>query len=285
MGFFNKSHLPQHIFIYVFFDVKYMKKITPLLTVTLILSVAINGMFVAGMMDDKVVDVEMQEECDKYEGSTWWGSTRITDYRIGADWLALPNEGNITWGTDADFEARYNSTSDELEWTGGNQIFDGNITADNVFTHIYLFAHTDNTISVDSTGVWYNITFNVTESTKSGILHNHDDSTNDTFTIVVTGVYDLHGHISFQDSADVPSSNITFRFTRNDVGIAGSLREKDLDKKDWDALGSTTVIINLTAGDEIKFQFTSDDTTVSLESDYTYGVHKDTAVIKIKRIA
>lgn len=109
-----------------------MKKSAPLLIVVLMLSVAINGMFVAGMMDDKIVDVEMQEECDKYEGSTWWGSTRITDYRIGADWLALPNGGNITWGASADIEARYNSTSGELEWTGGNHSFSDNVTAPNL---------------------------------------------------------------------------------------------------------------------------------------------------------
>jgi len=131
----------------MFFDVKYMKKIMPLLTVGLMLSVAMTSMFVAGAIDDKVVnkemqvagtmddkavDKEMQEKWNKYEGSTWWGSTRITDYRVGTDWLALPNEGNITWGADADIEARYNSTSNELEWTGGNQSFSDNVTAPNL---------------------------------------------------------------------------------------------------------------------------------------------------------
>jgi len=131
----------------MFFDVKYMKKIMPLLTIGLMLSVAINGMFVAGAIDNKVVDKEMQvtgmlddeaineemqEKWNKYEDSTWWGSTRLTDYRVGTDWLALPNEGNITWGADADIEAKYNSTSGELEWTGGNQTFEDNITARNL---------------------------------------------------------------------------------------------------------------------------------------------------------
>lgn len=167
----------------------------------------------------------------------------------------------------------------------GDANFIGNVTAHNVFIPNYLFAHTLTNISVDIAGTWYNITFNITESVKSGILHNYDDNTNDTFTITETGIYDLHGHLSFQDSAAAPNSNIVFRFTKNDEEIHGSLREYDLDKKDWDTLGSTTVFVSLSAGDEIKLQFTSDDTTVSLESDYTYGVHKDTAVIKIKRIA
>lgn len=169
--------------------------------------------------------------------------------------------------------------------SAGDIVASGNITADNAWIQQYVFAHTDNNISVDVAGTWYNITFNRTESLKYGILHSHDDDTNDTFTITETGIYDLHGHLSFQDSAATPDSNIVFRFTKNDEEIAGSVREYDLDKKDWDTLGSTTVFASLTAGDEIKLQFTSDDTTVRLESDNTYGVHKDTAVMKIKRIA
>ena len=167
----------------------------------------------------------------------------------------------------------------------GNGSFTGNVTADNVWIPAYAFAHCRNNISVDSAGVWYNITFNESATFNQSITHNHADSTNDTFTIVDTGIYDLHGHLSFQDSAVTPDSNVVFRFTKNDVEIAGSIREYDLDKKDRDTLGSTTVFVNLTAGDEIKLQFTSDDTTVCLESDNTYGVHKDTAVIKIKRIS
>ena len=167
----------------------------------------------------------------------------------------------------------------------GTGMFTENITAYNVWIQQYVFAHTDVNISVDVAGTWYNVSFNRSESIKQGILHNHDDNTNDTFTIAETGIYDLHAHLSFQDSAVTPDSNIVFRFTKNDAEIIGSVREYDLDKKDWDTLGSTTVFANLNAGDEIKLQFTSDDTTVSLDSDNTYGDHKDTAVVKIKRIA
>ncbi|GAG93294.1 unnamed protein product [marine sediment metagenome] len=42
---------------------------------------------------------------------------------------------------------------------------------------------------------------------------------------------------------------------------------------------------SLTAGDEINLQFTSDDTTVTVETDCTYGDHCDSAQISIKRIA
>lgn len=307
-----------------------MKKIGPILVIVMMVSIMMNGIPATVLIKNE----DTNDNWDKYENSTWWGSTRITDYRIGADWIALPNMGNITWGADADIQAKYNSTSNVLEWSGGNQSFSdnitasnlnianwntafgwgnhavagyltsvpssfditgnitagnitltGNITADNAWIQQYVFAHTSNNISVDVAGTWYNITFNRSESLKQGILHNYDDNTNDTFTITEPGIYDLHGHLSFQDSAATPDSNIVFRFTKNDEEIPGSVREYDLDKKDWDTLGSTTVFVHLTAGDEIKFQFTSDDTTVRLESDNTYGVHKDTAVIKIKRIA
>lgn len=150
----------------------------------------------------------------------------------------------------------------------------------------FIFAHTNVTIPITEAGVWHNITFDKQPSTpRLRIDHNYSDETNDTFTILRDGVYDIHGHISIQDSAVNPVSNIVFRFVKNGVEIDGSVREKDLDKKDWDTLGSTTVFVELNASDEIKFQFTSDQTTVSLETDRTYGVHYDSAVIKIERIA
>ena len=83
----------------------------------------------------------------------------------------------------------------------------------------------------------------------------------------------------------MPTSNIVFRFIVNGIEIPGTVREKDLDLKDRDTLGSTTAFASLSAGDELKFQFTADETTVSLESDFTYGDHKDSAVIKIKKIS
>ena len=167
----------------------------------------------------------------------------------------------------------------------GDIVATGNITADNAWIPAYLFAHTHNNITLSGAGTWMNVTFNRTESLKQRITHTYNDATNDTFTIVDTGIYDMHAHLSFEDSAATPNSNICFRFMKNGVEIPGSLREKDLDKKDWDSLVSTTVFASLTAGDEIKLQFTSDDTTVRLDSDFTYGDHQDTAVIKIKRIS
>jgi len=149
----------------------------------------------------------------------------------------------------------------------------------------YLFAHTNITMDIASTGVWHNISFDRNEDVHRGVTHINTDNTNDTFTIENNGTYELHGHLSFQDSATNPISNIVFRFINNNVEIHGSVREMDLDKKDWDTLGSTTVYAELIRDDEIKFQFTSDQTTVSLESDDTYGDHTDTAAIKISRIA
>ena len=171
-------------------------------------------------------------------------------------------------------------------YVDGNLEVNGNILADNVFNPIaFMFIHTNDTIPIVAAGVWHNVTF--TESTNGisqNIDHTPDDETNTTFTILHSGIYDLHAHLTFQDSAALPDSNIAFRFTRNETEIFGSLREKDLDKKDADSTASTTVFANLTAGDRVMLQFVSDDITVSLDSDFTFGEHKDTAVIKIKRI-
>ena len=236
-------------------------------------------------------------------GNDWFNVTIGGDIYTQGTWT---NDGNIRQASEYWLYNTIGLLHPRVHmWSGGLEVYDGtvaenvvvnltnagdivasgNVTADNVWISKYVFAHTCVNISVDVAGTWYNITFNRSESLKNGILHNYDDDTNDTFTITEAGVYDLHGHLSFQDSAATPDSNIVFRFTKNDEEITGSVREYDLDKKDWDTLGSTTVFVNLTAGDEIKLQFTSDDTTVSLESDNTYGDHKDTAVIKIKRIS
>jgi len=255
--------------------------------------------------DSNTIGTKAQTDDDDYLGRlTWKGVDAGGNFDYGA-MIQVYQEGVADTRVPTKMEFRtFTSTGQNenqlvLEGSSGyigintefpqntlNVIGDLNVTEKIIAYQMqqYLFAHTSSTPCVASPGVWINITFDKQASLSQGISHIYNDATNDTFTITETGIYDLHGHLSFQDSAVNPDSNIVFRFIKNGVEIGGSLREKDLDKKDWDTLGSTTVFVSLTEGDEIKFQFTSDDTTVCLESDNTYGVHKDTAVIKIKRI-
>jgi len=151
-------------------------------------------------------------------------------------------------------------------------------------TPAYIFAHTNSTIPVAVSGVWLNVTFDEEQSFSKDIIHNYNDETNDTFTINTDGVYDMVYHLTFQDTAPAPNGHITIRIIKNGVELDGSLLEEDSTKQYSEFTIGNGGIFDLIKGDEIKFQFTSDDTTISLFSHNTYGTHKDTAVIKIKRI-
>lgn len=160
----------------------------------------------------------------------------------------------------------------------------GDIIADNVFLHSHIFTHTNVTQTVASAGVWVNVTFDVhAPPIKERITHNWEDGTNDTFTIVDTGEYRLDANLVLKDGSATPTTNGGYRFVQNGVEIAGSGRPVDVDRQDFDKVSDTFVVIDLTAGDEIKLQFTADSTIFGLEPDCLYLDHCTTAVISIKR--
>ena len=162
----------------------------------------------------------------------------------------------------------------------------GNLTAENVHLPVYISSHTNNTIAVASAGVWYNVTFDQGEDEfKKRITHTTNDNTNTTFTIQDTGIYEITYTMSFQDSAVVPTSHIVIRVTKDNVELNGFTIEEDLGIKDQDKTLHHSDLVGLVAGEKIVLSFTSDDTTVSLTSHLTYGIHKNTAHLTIKRIA
>ena len=172
-----------------------------------------------------------------------------------------------------------------LNITGDMQV-GGNVTAENVFLPSFLFAHLNKTIPVASAGDWYNITFDEEEADpKRRITHTYNDVTNDTFIIIDDGYYNIHYAMSFSSSNAAPTSHIIMRVIKNGLEIGGSLLEEDATKQYSDFTISNGPIVYLVTGDEIVFQFTSDDTDVSLTSHRSYGDHHDTAIIKIIRIA
>jgi len=167
----------------------------------------------------------------------------------------------------------------------GNLDVDGNVTAENVFLHAHIFTHTNVSLTVVGIGIWTNITFDVHEPPiQHRITHNWTDATNDTFTIQDTGEYLLEANLILIDSAALPDSNVEYRFIRNNVEIDGSGRPIDIDRQDHDRVSDTFVSVGLTAGDEIKLQFTSDSATAGLSQDCLYLDHCTSAVINIERV-
>ncbi len=165
----------------------------------------------------------------------------------------------------------------------GNLNVTGNVTAENIFLSAYVSAHTNKTIAVSGAGVWMNVTFDNEESLKQGISHTYNDATNDTFTINDDGIYEITYTMSFQDSAVVPDSHTVTRVLRNGIEVNGFTVEEDLGIQDQDKTLHHSDLVSLSSGDTIKLQFTSDDTTVSLASHLTYGTHKNTGHLTIKR--
>lgn len=161
------------------------------------------------------------------------------------------------------------------------------VSAEDEFLPSFIFVHTDVNITSLGSGTWYNITFyDEIASPKSRITHTYDDETNHTFTIVDDGYYNLDYYLSFLDIAPAPNGHIAARVILNGVEVNGSLREQDTTKQNADTLvGHGNILMNLSAGDVLSVQFATDDTTISLASHATYGVHKDTAIVTIERVA
>lgn len=151
----------------------------------------------------------------------------------------------------------------------------------------YIFAHEDNAIAVAIAGTFQDIPFDEQASTpKIGIEHDHT-SDPEQFKIKKAGVYLINFTCSFSDSAVVPDSHMVVRVVKNGVEIPGSLLEKDISggpQQDKDKTITNSILVTCAINDILKFQFTADDLSVSLDSHATYGVHKDTAIINIIKI-
>lgn len=155
-----------------------------------------------------------------------------------------------------------------------------------LFLPAYISSHTNNTIPVASAGVWYNVTFdNEEDEFGERITHNFNDSTNTTFTIQDSGIYEITYTLTFEDDAASPNAHIVSRVTKNNVELNGFNVERDSSKQYHDFGLSHSDLIGLATGDNISLSFTSDDLTVSLATHLIYGIHKNTGHLTIKRIA
>ncbi len=161
------------------------------------------------------------------------------------------------------------------------------VAIENFLLPQYIFAHVDNTIAVAVAGTFVDIPFSDEVATpKIGIEHDHTTDPEE-FTITKAGVYLMNITCSFEDSAISPDSHVVIRIVKNGDEIHGSLIEEDITgtpKSTKDLTITNSILVTLAVDDVIKFQFTSDQTTVSLESHATYGDHKDTAVINILKV-
>jgi len=243
--------------------------------------------------DDNNIPDRSPEDRAKYEDNPAWGSSRLTDEYLAADWLMLPNFGNITFGAGYDIVMVYNATTNQIEWSGGNVTYSENVTANNVWIPVVYYTHTHRNISIDTPGEWYNVTYDShpNENWTRGIEHTWNDSTNDTFTFTVDGVYHITWTLAFEDSSQNSWANISTRVYRYCCGndtwmeVHGSVRERDSEKFEKDIVFKNGMMNQFRSGDKIKIQFTSSHTSVSLRASATYGDTPCSAAISIERVA
>lgn len=171
---------------------------------------------------------------------------------------------------------------------GRNLVVTGNITAENVFLPQYIRSSSNSTIAVHAAGNWTNITFaKMSESLKHGISHTYNDITNETFTIGDAGVYQIDYTISIRDSAANPDAHVCFQVysTTDGARIKGSYKEIDTAKQNEDLFMDSSFLVELSAGEQFKVQFTSDDTTISVSPHGTYNPAPSSAQISLHKVS
>ncbi len=169
-----------------------------------------------------------------------------------------------------------------------NGIFTGNVTSENVFIKQYHFSHTNETIPLVTANVWANVTFSQ-ENTEiqKGIIHVHDDDTNQTFTIGTDGVYNAGYNFDVVDTS-VSASDIHVAGRAifvNGSEIEGSVFETDITKQGVETEINHNFLAILSTGDQIVFQFISDDEDVQISTHGTFGDFPESATVLIEKIA
>ncbi len=164
----------------------------------------------------------------------------------------------------------------------------GNITSENVFITQYHFAHTNETIPLNTASVWQNVTFTeeITDIQK-GISHIHDDDTNQTFTVSKSGIYKITYHYDMIDtSASSSDINVAGRTVFiNGTEISGSVFETDILKKDIEVELVNTFLVSLKANEGLIFQFIADDSDVQISTHADFGDNPESATVIIQKIA
>ena len=169
----------------------------------------------------------------------------------------------------------------------GNLNVSGNITSESSFISQYVFAHTNRTHPLVSASVWANVTFDQELSDiMFGITH-VNDSTNRTFTFQDSGIYDIdYDYDVIDTSASSTDIDVAGRLIySNGTEVIGSVFETDITKKDIEAEVSHDFLIRVGAGDSVVFQFIADDVDVKISTHGTFGLHPESASVRIMKVA
>lgn len=152
----------------------------------------------------------------------------------------------------------------------------------------YAFSHTNETIPVTGANEWTNITFGQEEpDIESNILHTHNSIENDTFIILISGIYNIDYDLDVIDQS-VGASNIDVAgrlIFENGSEISGSIFETELTKQATETELSHNFLASLTNGSRITFQFIAEDADVEISTHGTFGDDPESATVLMFKIA
>jgi len=151
------------------------------------------------------------------------------------------------------------------------------------FVPAYFFAYV-NRADTRNSSPWSEVWFDGQASTAYGFSHTYNDGTNNTITVSNNGFYELSYTIAFDDSYSSPTSRVIVRVLANGTELAGSSVEGDMNVQNKDVVLSTSLIVNLTAADEIKVEWNATDDTVGLASQSTQASNPSSAKISLERV-
>ena len=159
----------------------------------------------------------------------------------------------------------------------GNLNVSGKIT--NSLAHIHILSTEVGSVDVGS--IWYNITMN-----RSSLI-NHLftlEEDNETFIINNTGHYFINYGAGIIDNAPSPNAHIGLRIIINGEELSGSYIEHDTTRQSSDFWLEHTSHSMLSEGDEVIFQYISDDTSVTIEQHDTFAENPFNAYVYIQEL-
>lgn len=152
----------------------------------------------------------------------------------------------------------------------------------------YLFAHTDETIPVNGSVNWTNVTF-TQENTElnRGFVHTHNLGESEEFTFLFDGVYEITYNFDVQDTSPSASDiDVAGRVIyMNGTEIDGSVFETDIIKQGVEVELSHTFLGRFSAGDVVVAQFTAGNSAVEISTHGTFGEHPESASIIFTQVS
>lgn len=149
----------------------------------------------------------------------------------------------------------------------------------NTLAHAHILVTDIGTVAQVDT--WYNLTANISLVDSSYLSFLED---NVSLEVEHDGHYTVTYGMGVIDVSPSPNADVAMRLTVNGVEVVGSYIESDTTRQNSDFWFEHTTHTEFFAGDEIRFEYISSDTDVTIEQQDTYATQGFNAYIYVQEI-